>query len=276
LDYGVTNVRGRVSVADAAAILDLARASGIDTLDTATAYGDSESVLGDTGIAAWRVISKLPAVPDTCSDVRGFVADAVRDSLSRLRIERLHALLLHRPLQLLTPVGGELYVALQEVRDLGLVGKIGVSVYGPEELDAVVDRFPPDLVQAPLNVLDRRLVESGWLAKLHGRNIEVHVRSAFLQGLLLTRVRPKQFARWRSVWDRWEDWLKSADITPLQACLHFVQRYAEVDRIVVGVDSVAQLREIIHAAAGSSPRIPDDLRSTDAELVNPSRWGLLN
>ncbi len=155
--YGIANQAGQVSAAEAAAIIACARENGWDTLDTAITYGHSEQRLGEIGVREWRVVTKLPAVPESCRDVAAWVTTAVRESLARLGISKLHGLLLHRPEQLTQPQGEALYGALLAVKCAGMTDGIGVSIYQPEELDALWPRFALDLVQAPFNVLDRRL-----------------------------------------------------------------------------------------------------------------------
>ena len=135
LNYGVANTDGRVSTEMAESILRSAQLSGMDTLDTAIAYGDSESVLGGLGVQSWKVVSKLPALPEGCSDVTHWVKSQMQESLRRLGLQRMDGLLLHRPGQLLEAVGPDLYAALQSLKAEGLVAKVGVSVYGPAELD---------------------------------------------------------------------------------------------------------------------------------------------
>ncbi len=198
LPYGIANQTGQISRDEAAAILNHAWAMGLDTLDTAIAYGGSEARLGEIGVKQWRVISKLPAVPESVTDVAAWVENSVNGSLERLNIPMLRGLLLHCSRQLLGVRGDTLYRALAAIKDEGKVEKIGVSIYGPEELDALWPHYQFDLVQAPFNVIDRRLATSGWLKRLHQAGIEVHVRSVFLQGLLLmdTANRPVSFNRW--------------------------------------------------------------------------------
>jgi aryl-alcohol dehydrogenase-like predicted oxidoreductase len=276
LRYGVANLSGQVSHSEAAAILEYAAKAGLAMLDTAIAYGDSEMRLGRLGITHWQVVSKLPALPPDCRDVGAWVRSAVDGSLARLAIPRLHGLLLHEPQELLAGHGDALWAALLELRERGKVAKIGISVYGPEDLQPLWGRFAPDIVQAPFNVIDRRIAASGWLRRLHEAGTEVHARSVFLQGLLLMAParRPPGFARWQGLWDQWQGWLAQQRLTPLQACLRFALSRAEVDRVVVGVDSLAQLREVISAAAGEPLVPPENLASNDPDLINPSRWSL--
>jgi len=274
--YGIANHAGIVEPGAIAQILTCGWNAGVGTLDTAVSYGVSEQRLGETGIEQWQVISKVPALPHGRADVAGWLEGAILGSLERLRIPRFRGLLLHRPDQLLGTRGGALYEALVALRDQGLVDKIGVSVYGPEELEALCPQFRFDLVQAPFSVIDRRLVESGWLARLRKEGVEIHVRSLFLQGLLLMEPggRPDAFERWQALWDRWHGWLDEQSVTPLQACLSFALSEPRIDRVVVGVDNLRQLKAILAAADAVLPPPPTDLRSSDLDLINPSRWSV--
>ncbi|MEP7242283.1 MAG: aldo/keto reductase [Gammaproteobacteria bacterium] len=272
--YGVANQQGQVPREEAAAIVAHARLAGLDTLDTAIAYGTSESRLGEIGVGEWRVVSKLPPLPADCPDVVEWVGEQVRGSLSRLGITRLHGLLLHRAQDLLESRGEELALALRVVKDSGQVGKTGVSVYGPDELAALGPGAPLELVQAPFNVLDRRMATSGWLARLHARGVEVHTRSAFLQGLLLMSAsdRPATFKRWQTLWDHWHGWLDEHALSPVAACLAFALAQPEIDRVIVGVDSLAQLKEILGHAGERTATPPATLSSEEPLLINPSLW----
>lgn len=277
LSYGVANQQGQISYDEAQAIVEHARASGMDTLDTAIAYGDSERRLGEIGILDWQVVSKLPAIPEGCRDISKWVADAVNESLYRLKKKSLYGLLLHRPQQLVEQDGDRLYHTLHQLKRDGLVRKIGVSIYDPEELDALAGRYHLDIVQASFNIIDSRLIDSGWLSRLAEQGTELHVRSVFLQGLLLMTPsnRPKKFNRWASLWSRWENWLEHTGLTPLQACLCYALSFSQISKVIVGVDSLPQLKEILLAAAGPSPQIPDGLSTNDLNLVNPVNWAAL-
>ena len=272
--YGIANHAGQVSFRDADAILSFARSSGIDTVDTAIAYGESERRLGEIGLTQLQVVSKLPGVPPSCMDVSAWVNESVRSSLGRLKVSKLHGLLLHCPDQLLGLHGAELYRAMQDLKMNGLVEKIGISIYGPEELDALWTRFKFDLVQAPFNIIDRRLAKSGWLERLHQSGIEVHVRSIFLQGLLLMSAlsRPPAFNKWSFIWKQWDSWLEGEAISPLQACVGFPLSRPEIDRVVVGVDNPNQMQEILASVATPCGIPPETLVSEDTNLINPSLW----
>lgn len=277
MQYGVANQAGRVPLAEVKKILELATTKGVDTIDTAIAYGDSEAVLGQTGVDQWHVVTKLPAVPEGVSDITAWVVNQIDASLNRLGIGQLHGVLLHRSDQLLGKDGKSLAYALQHLKALGYTRKIGISAYSPKEIDNVSDVLPLDLIQAPLNILDRRLITSGCASRLKDRGIEVHVRSTFLQGLLLMPEdgRPELFERWAPLWSLWHKWLKDSSLTALQACLAYVMNASEVDRVVVGVDSLSHLNEIFTSSHARLTTLPDWGQLVDAKLINPSCWDQL-
>lgn len=277
LPYGIANMVGKTPTAEARIILARAQGVGIDTLDTAVGYGESEHVLGQVGVEGFRVVSKLPSLPDDTFDVAAWVMNQLQGSLERLRLDRLEGLLLHQPAQLLQAKGDQLYAALQKLKSEGWVDKIGISIYEPAELESLIPKYEFDLIQTPLNALDRRIIESGWAKRLTESGVEIHARSCFLQGLLLMAPedRPAKFNRFASLWQSWDHWLKIVNLTPLQACLRFALSQPDIERVVIGVDSAAQLAEIVSAAEGGLPEFPCWPISPDPLLINPSCWSAL-
>jgi aryl-alcohol dehydrogenase-like predicted oxidoreductase len=275
MSYGIANRGGQVAHAEAARIVAHAREHGMDTLDTAAAYGDSEQILGEIGVSSWRVVSKLAALGPG-AEIARWVEECVRASLARLRVDSLYGMLVHRCADLAGPRGAALFESLQRLKALGLIERVGVSVYGPEDLDRVARRFPLDIVQAPFSVFDRRLQSSGWLRELKSAGVEIHTRSAFLQGLLLltSARRPARFAPWAELWSAWEQWVRGHGDDPAGVCLGFVLGHPEIDRVVVGVDDDRQLTALIRAAASLPAEPPPPaLSCSDLQLIDPSSWG---
>lgn len=273
LNYGIANQVGQVALSELKQMLQVSRTAGLDTLDTAIAYGDSEQRLGMAGVDDFRIVTKLSPVPDSVENIRDWVFSEINSSISRLNVPSLYGVLLHRPEQLVQRRGAELFSALEALRERGLTRKIGVSVYSPSELDKTMDRFSFDLVQAPFNLLDRRMLTSGWMQRLKEKEIELHTRSAFLQGLLLmprTSI-PGKFSKWNHLWDQWQSWLATSATSALQTAVAYPLSFSEIDRVVVGADSVHQLTEILGAAEKRIDSFPE-LVCEDELLITPSRW----
>jgi len=278
LAYGVANQAGQVKGAEVEQILSEAKKNGIYVLDTAIAYGTSEKILGEIGIRDFRVITKLPSLSANQSNIAFWVRGQVEASLARLGQEKLYGLLLHRPHDLLGSKGTQLISALADLKSDGVVQKIGISVYSPDELNEICKRIQIDLVQAPLNVIDRRMETSGWLQRLKGDGVEVHVRSVFLQGLLLmerTRI-PERFSRWSKLWNAWHGKLQASGISAVEACLEYPLSLEQVDQVIVGVESAKQLQDILAAASVLDHALDTSfMMSTDTNLINPSCWNPL-
>jgi aryl-alcohol dehydrogenase-like predicted oxidoreductase len=274
LPYGIANQVGQVTRSEAGAMLQLASANGIDTLDTAISYGESEACLGEVGTQGFRLVTKLPAVPDGCLDVGSWVQQQLSASLDRLGVSEVYGLLLHRSDQLLGENGAALYGALQALKETGQAQKVGVSIYTSSELVALAPRYRLDLVQAPLNLLDQRLYSTGWLQRLKDDDVEIHTRSAFLQGLLLMAQDdiPAKFLPWITLWQTWHRWLADHDISAVEACLAFPLSFVEVDRVVVGADSVSQLAQLVSASKFQPKAILPNLQCEDEKLINPAKW----
>ena len=274
LPYGIANQAGQVSRAEAKAMLQLALDNGINTLDTAIAYGDSEACLGEVGTSGFKLITKLPALPDTSVDINTWVQQEVSASLLRMGVTKVYGLLLHRSEQLLGSRGTLLYKALESLKDNGQVQKIGVSIYSPNELVVLTPHYRFDLVQAPFSLVDRRLYSTSWMQRLKDDDVEIHTRSVFLQGLLLMTHAdiPIKFSPWADLWQTWHRWLADHDCSAVEACLAFPLFFPEIDRVVVGADSVGHLKQIIDAESKKIVAKLPNLTSEDLNLIDPSRW----
>ena len=277
IPYGIANSKGQVEKKEAKNILDYAKRSGINSIDTAIAYGTSEKCLGEIGLDGFQVITKLPEIPHNYGNLKHWILKHIKNSLSTLSVESLSGLLLHRPSQLLDSDKKELWSILLQLKADGFVKKIGFSIYTPDELDNLWDLYKPDLNQAPYSIFDRRLHTSGWLERLYNENVEVHIRSIFLQGLLLLNknTRPKKFNKWLGLWNQWDDWLDGNNITALQAAVSFSISDNRITKVTVGVDSLDQLKEIISASNSNINKFPQDLNIGDTKLLNPSEWASL-
>lgn len=274
--YGVANSAGQVSKSEAERILAYAKSSGVNTIDTAVAYGSSQDCLGEIGVHEYQVVSKLQHIPDDFGDLELWVSSQVDRSLEVLGIEKLSGLLLHRPGQLYDPGKEKLWDHLANLKKEGKTEKIGFSIYSPEELETLCKSYSPDLVQAPYSVFDRRLEQSGWLQRLSDNSVEIHIRSIFLQGLLLmgeSRI-PKRFSKWTTEFSRWFHWLEENKVDPLQAAISFALSDERVSRAIVGVDSLEQFRDIVNAA-NNLGKYPENLSITDPVLLNPTNWASL-
>ena len=274
LPYGVANKCGQVSLDVAKQMVGFAEGIGVDTLDTAIGYGESEQVLGKIGVNDLNIVSKLSPLQELVKDVDSWVLQEVEASLKRLKIDSLYGLLLHRSSDLMDSRGTALYASIQKLKSKGYVKKIGISIYSPAELDAFIGKFEFDLIQAPFNLIDRRLCSTGWLQRLKEHGCEVHVRSAFLQGLLLMSrsAIPAKFEQWSNIWNKWDIWLQEHDTNAVSACLGYPLSFPQIDRVIVGANNLEQLRQIATAIRNTNVYQFPNLACNEENLINPARW----
>ena len=272
LPYGILNGGVTLSREEVARILDTAVDHGIDSIDTAIAYGQSESIIGETSQNRFNIISKLPPLPVDISNVSEWVHSQVQGSLSRLKCTSLDALLLHRPQDLTGAQGAELYAAIGSLIAEKMIHRFGVSIYSPEDLEGIIGTFDIHVVQAPLNVFDRRiLVVTNQLSAL---NIEVHVRSVFLQGVLIANPinRPQRFEPWSEHFALFDEWVRSSGVSAMACCMGFALQQPGIAKLVIGTTSAESLDEIMNSIPNSVLEVPTHLQSSVEQLIDPRFW----
>ena len=269
-NYGIANKKGQVSFDEIGKILNYAAENGIDTLDTASLYGNSEEVLGHFNLENFKVVTKTIKVDKTLDRNENLnrFRDAFYQSQKKLGYIKLHGLMFHESTDLLGQNGYELWDLVSDFKEKEYVDKIGVSVYTPEVLIEIIDKFDIDIVQLPLNILDQRFV---YLFKeLKEKNIEVHTRSTFLQGLLLMpdyEINP-YFEEIKPV-------LKAIPEPKLAHALQFVNNINEVDKIIVGTTCLEDLEGIVSSI--NQKIMPIDYNCfiiKDEQYILPQNWKL--
>jgi aryl-alcohol dehydrogenase-like predicted oxidoreductase len=278
-DYGISNQSGQTTPTEVTKILEFAAASGISYLDTAPAYGNSESVLGEilTPDHRFRIVTKTNKIGKSQiddSDIDLILA-SFRLSLQNLRQKSVYGLLVHHSDDLLKEGGEKLFQALESLKMEGLVDKIGVSVYDRAQTERLLAKYSIDLIQVPLNVFDQRLLENGYLDSLKNSGIEIHVRSVFLQGLLLMSEDevPSYLSGLVPHLASYRQANEERGISHLEAAIGFVDRIDSVNTLLVGVNNLNQLQEVVRANNPVLDLSYLDAHSVESEqLINPSLW----
>ena len=277
LDYGLTNTVGQIPKTELVDILSVANEAGVEMIDTAQAYGKSEARLGDLcSDYRFKIVTKVGA--DLEYDCReNNISALVKQSCKRLNQRRLYAVLLHRPEALLGNKGSTIIKELQSLKDKNIVSKIGISIYSPDILGEILKIFQFDILQAPFNIIDQQLLLSGWSDKLKKSNVEIHIRSVFLQGLLLLQKPslPKYFNdNWPDLFHSWYSFLSNNNADALVVALKFVLNQDWIDKIVVGVDNVSQLKALLEIEKSSVTLDFPLLGCDDPNVIDPSKWNL--
>lgn len=262
LPYGISNITGQTTIDEVSRILDLAFVNKIQIIDTAAAYGTSESVIGLLNNNRFSIVSKF----GPCSSAEE-IRIQLDNSLSKLKTESLYGYLAHQPLNLLNNIN--VWKELQNLKAEKKINKIGFSLNAPDEyykLKAV--GIEPDLVQVPFNYFDNRFKEA--LIELKQKGCEVHTRSTFLQGLFFTKTE-----KLSSYFDELKP--KLLDIQTINkeklegALLAYVLKQEFIDVVIMGVENVSQLNSNLESIR-FAPHL-EPLETTFSEnLVMPMYW----
>jgi aryl-alcohol dehydrogenase-like predicted oxidoreductase len=259
LPYGISNKTGQPDKNTVLEVLDLARSHDISLLDTASAYGTAELLLGQLGTTGFRIVSKYTPPESNIS-----IDEQLHTSLEMMQCESLYGYLSHRPQNLLRHP--EQWDALKNLKNEGFVKKIGFSLNEPAELDALLEAgFQPDLIQLPVNYFDRRFLP--YFDDLKSNNTEIHARSIYLQGLFFLNEFSDRF-------NPVEDVIRNlqAEVSRLPAALlNFVLSDSRIDQVVIGVQNNDQLLDVI-SDLDQSENLPELNLSISDDILMPSKW----
>ena len=271
VNYGINNTTGQVPLNEVVEILKIAAKSGIKTLDTSSGYGESEMVLGkamqESG-THFQLVSKYP------SSTVG-VKETFGESLKKLGIDAIYGYMVHHfDFYQQYP---DIYDVMKDLKVQGKIKKIGFSLYNVEQLQTLLDNnVEIDILQFPYNMLDRQF--EPYMSILKEKDVEIHTRSAFLQGLFFKEIGnlPERLKPLYGELKQLHDYANKKGVPMEQLALSFVYGNPLVDGVLIGVDNHNQLEANIKAV--SNPLTEADyetIRSVEVkekELLNPVNW----
>lgn len=284
MEYGICNLSGKPSTEQSLEMIDIAVRQGIDTIDTAGAYGTAEDVLGEyfkmtKNAGNIKVISKLRPniIGRDEKDIYGTIRRECERSLKRMNLEKLDGYLLHTPEYIYNPGIVEALVRLKEEH---LTEHTGVSIYELKEGYAAVETGCIDYIQLPYSVLDQRGVRQGFIRCAKQAGITVFTRSAFLQGLFMMKPEqlPLHLTHTRPYLEEFERILDKFHADKADVLLRFVSGEPDIDYLVFGVDTKEQLRQDIRYSQGDGisqaliQEIRDTFKNIEKEVIFPSLW----
>jgi aryl-alcohol dehydrogenase-like predicted oxidoreductase len=264
IQYGITNKDGKTSVDEVEKTLNLANEFGLNILDTARNYGESEEVLGRLHKNRFKIVSKF-----ICQGKVSELNSQVEKTLNALQTKTIYGYLSHRPSEIID--NPEIWKELVKWKERGIIQKIGFSLnltseyFALKKLDIV-----PDLIQIPFNYFDNRFTQVAEDVKESGG--EVHARSALLQGLFMsdTMTLSGHFDSVKKIVFELQE--KFGNELPA-SLLKFVCKKDFIDKVIMGVNNHNQLKDNIELL-----KIAPDLDNLDSivseEIIIPSNWKL--
>lgn len=285
LNYGINNASGKPDQATAFKILDAAMNSGMNALDTAAGYGDSEIVIGQwlkqrTSGTMPFIMTKARKLDHTSFEtLRESLYSQVMESKKRLGLEQLPLLMLHNCEDYLTDKEN-VKLLFDELKAEGHIRFSGISAYSHHDYgELALSGF--DAVQIPINIFDWGQIENGGLKKLHESGMMIFVRSVYLQGLVFQDPDklPEQMSFCKDTLVKFRALCSKYELSPAALALSYALSLPGVTSLVLGSETVAQvednvqlLEQTIELSAEQMAEIRDNFLNTDSHVLNPGTW----
>ncbi|MDE5417232.1 aldo/keto reductase [Labilibaculum sp. DW002] len=274
LDYGINNDVGKPSFGKVCQILDFAFDNGVKVLDTAEAYGNSQDVIGSYHKISNQIFNIITKYSPNRTDLPEGIVERINLNLETLGVDTLYAYMFHSfaDYRKYYKIFSE---DLIELRELGIIKKIGVSLYTNDELEQVIKCEEIDLIQLPFNLLDNNYQRGEVLQKAKNRGVEIHTRSVFLQGLFFKELLEDKLSYFTLYLKQLRD-MASSDFGISDLALNYVCKQANIDNVLIGVDNIEQLNSNFISLQKDVPveiqKSIDLINVKDKSMLNPSNW----
>jgi len=261
IPYGISNKHGQTPEAEVKLILNYAKEDGIDVLDTASAYGNSEKVLGKNDLSAFKITSKFLLQNDQCS-----ISQQLKESLQNLNVNSLYGYMAHRPMEVVDNPG--LWDQLIQLKEQGSIKKIGFSFNEVYEIENILTlELIPDIIQVPYNYFDNRF--EPYIIELKKLGCEIHARSPFLQGLFFTDTQALSdyFSDVKPIIEK----LQKLGDNLSGMLLKYCTEKPFIDKVIFGVNTLYQLKENVKGIAHAGI-LPLNTKRISNLILIPSKW----
>tara|TARA_X000000950_G_C13916454_1_gene661248 strand:+ start:974 stop:1840 length:867 start_codon:yes stop_codon:yes gene_type:complete len=250
-------------------ILNLSKKNHIYEIDTAEAYIKKKSPFKEID-KKFKFSTKI--LPNEKWVSLKYCCKKITDHFKQLNRNKVETLLFHDTKILLKTNGIKIFKNIESLKNI-YFNKIGVSIYDTKYLNKIINNYNIDVVQFPYNILDKRMMKSGWFKKLKSKGIQVHARSVFLQGLLVNKeiYKKKYFKKWDKYFYNWFLWLDKNNISPIDYCMSDLLNY-NFDKVVIGINNYENLNKIINFKKINRSYNFSKLRKNNIKLIDPRCW----
>lgn len=277
LPYGINNKVGKPNKEQVKEILDLAFLNGINMLDSAEAYGDAHEVIGNYHHTANHHFQIITKYSSKRNDLSESITKRIEEDLNAMQVKQLYGYMFHSFGDFKTHFN-EYKSELIELKEKGKIKKIGVSVYTNQEIEQLLEHKEIDLIQLPFNLLDNLHLRSNAINKAKECGVEIHTRSAFLQGLFFMDQNklPQKLTPLKKYLTEIHQLTHETGYSMSDVALNYVTSQKNIDRVLIGVETVEQLKNNISSLQKQIPKsLIDQINSInvkETELLNPAFW----
>lgn len=285
LNYGIANKTGKPVESEALEIMKYAVENGISYFDTAYSYGNSEIIIGKfldlhkNYKNRINIITKMPSLKKEKLNEKN-INNRFFESLNRLGQKSIYCYMVHDFNDIRNNCD-EIGKVFLKFKENNYIKKIGVSIYDKSQIKFLLKNFDFDLIQIPINIFDQRLLMDDILVDLKKRGIEIYTRSVFLQGLIFLDKNnlPLKFKSIKKQLEKLNDISLKFNLSKEEIALIFVSTINEIDKIVIGIEKIEQLKRNIKIANNfkNFNKIKSiinfkDFAIEDEDMIDPRKW----
>ena len=261
------------SIKMAQKILNFCEKNKINTIDDACHYSNTKKIFKKLRLNNFKLITKikLPQNYKSYRNLNSYFKNIISRDLKNLSKKNFSHILAHEVYK--DDKKNKIMMnILKYLKKRKLAKKIGVSGYNPNEIKKILKIWKPDVIQLPFNIFDQRLINSKIIDLLDKKKIEIHVRSIFLQGMLVRAKIPKKLKRFKRYFINWNKWCYHHKINKVRACVQYVKRFKQISAIIIGTNNLSQIKQINRFFNERKINLNYNNFRINNSLIDPRKW----
>ena len=274
MNYGITSRNKSISYKDLSRVFSCLKKNKIKSLDISPLYGNLFSRIKQFNLKNLKITYKIYV--DKKKFSKNKIYDQIISDLSSLNLKKFETILIHNTHEVNKIKLNKTLSTIKQLKKIGLVKKVGVSIYEKKEYQKISSKIKIDVIQVPLNVFDQRLLHNNWLFKeSKKRNIEIQVRSIFLQGILLCNIKKfqKNFLIKYPVIKQWNEFCNNLSNSKLINSINFIKNQKYIKKIIIGFEDLNQLKENYKIMKNSTKKVDySNFSNKSLNLIDPRKW----
>lgn len=248
----------------------------INEIDTASKYDGFNEIIKKIKKKNFKINTKFSDIKKrTYKDIYRELSSQIEIFLDLYNIKKINILFLHRPNIILSKKGNSILKVLSKFKKDKKIAYIGFSVYSPNEAKLLIKKFKPDYIQAPLNILDQRMINSGMLKQLKKKNIKFQARSIYLQGILTDKkiLNNKKFLSDKLIIVKWYNWISKKKYQPEKILIEFIKKNKDyIDSVVISAKNLNQIKNNYNYFKNNNKITFLKIPKLSEKVIDPRQW----
>lgn len=276
--YGLTNKnKKKFKLKDIKNFFKLLKKNQINFIDTALAYEKAEKniILSKADLSDFNITTKIPR-PYKLSNYEEIIIKKISQSQKNYKIKKFYSVLLHDCKNLQKNEIKKILNVFNLLKKKNLTKNVGFSIYDQKEYKKIIKFFNPDILQVPANIFDRTFLTKKFLSEIEKKKIKLHVRSIFLQGILLSKMKfiDQKFTKWKKIFYDLEIFCRYNNISKIDLATNFILNYPSIEKIVVGFNNKNEFLQFLKIKKVDI-KIPNFINKKEKsinKLIKPYNW----